>query len=279
MGPCTLQIGRRVVLVSHDGPPAAELAMFDGADIELAETASGAGLREAGYRTVAYEARRRLAVAGVTLALADEAALAMRGLLTLAYARGAVVRRVARKLGASELFDGGVYDGALRRYEGAWLDLPLLANDAGLAGGTAIFQALGLIALLAEVSDDAPVVLSTSEHAPVARIGERTLRKHAFDAARTLPTALLRRLPVRRTTRSWRASTSACARRRSRRSAITCSPSSVASRDAIHRRTGRSPILSCGPLRRSSTTATPSASSIASTRSSRSAAASRGRRT
>ena len=192
MGPCTLQIGRRVVLVSHDGPPAAELAMFDGADIELAETASGGGLREAGYRTVAYEARRRLAVAGVTLALADEAAAAMRGHLTLAYARGAVVRRVARKLGASELFDGGVYDGALRRYEGAWLDLPLLANDAGLAGGTAVFQALGLIALLAEVSDDAPVVLSTSEHAPLARIGERTLRKHAFDGARTLPTALLR---------------------------------------------------------------------------------------
>ncbi len=191
MGPCTLKIGSRVVLVSHDGPPAAELAMFDARDIELVP-GEGGGAREAGYQTVAYEARRRLAVAGITLALADEAAEVVRPALSLTYSRGAVVRRVARKLGATELFEGRVYDGTLRRYEGGWLDLPLLANDAGIAGGTPLLQALGLIAILAEVSDDAPVALSTLGYTQTARIGERTLRKHALDGARALPQALMR---------------------------------------------------------------------------------------
>src|SRR5579862_7179494 len=101
MAPCTLDVGSRRVLVSEEGPPAAEFALFDPSDIELAPADQGA-LRETGYRTTATDALRRLAVAGVTRDLADECAEIVRGRVAEAYARGPAVRRIATLLGPAE---------------------------------------------------------------------------------------------------------------------------------------------------------------------------------
>src|SRR4051794_26558900 len=109
MGTCTLRMGHRVVVRSEGAPPPAELALFDEADLEVEASESGA-LVEIGYRTTGGEARQRLEDAGVTAALAHEAAEALRGALAPVYARGPLARRVARWLGPAELFDGGVYD-------------------------------------------------------------------------------------------------------------------------------------------------------------------------
>ena len=54
------------------------------------------------------------------------------------------MRRLAPLLGAAELFEGGTYDNTLRRYEGTWLDLALLANDAGVARATGAFAKRGV---------------------------------------------------------------------------------------------------------------------------------------
>ncbi len=189
MAACTLDVGPRRVLVSEEGAPAAEFALFDPSDIELAPGENG-GLRESGYRTTAADAVRRLAVAGVTLDFAHECADIARGRIAEAYARGRLVRRLAPLLGPHELFDGGTYDATLRRYEGTWLDLALLANDAGLASATGVLHAAGLAALLGEVGSDTPVVLTTLGHAESLRLGERTLRRQAVDNVAAVPRAL-----------------------------------------------------------------------------------------
>ena len=66
----------------------------------------------------------------------------MRGRVAADYARGPVVRRLSNRLGPAELFEGGAYDATLRRYEGTWLALPLLANDADVASATGLLQSL-----------------------------------------------------------------------------------------------------------------------------------------
>src|SRR5271163_2513289 len=115
MAACTLEVGPRRVLVSEEGPPAAEFVLFDASDIELAPNDAGV-VREAGYRTTAADAVRRLAVAGVTLDFAAECAALVRGRVAEAYARSPLVQRISPILGAAELFDGGTYDATLRRY-------------------------------------------------------------------------------------------------------------------------------------------------------------------
>jgi hypothetical protein len=189
MAACTLDVGPRRVLVSEEGPPAAEFALFDTSDIELAPGEGGV-LRESGYRTTAVDAARRLAVAGVTLDFAQECAELVHGRVAEAYARGPLVRRLVSLLGPHELFDGGTYDASLRRYEGTWLDLPLLANDAGIASATGVLHAAALAVLLSEVASDTPVVLTTLGHAESLRLGERTLRRHAVDNVAAVPRAL-----------------------------------------------------------------------------------------
>jgi hypothetical protein len=189
MAACTLDVGPRRVLVSDEGPPAAEFALFDPSDIELAPSDEG-GVREAGYRTTAADAVRRLAVAGVTQDFANECADLVRGRIAEAYARGPVVRRLAPLLGAAELFDGGTYDSTLRRYDGTWIDLALLANDAGIASATGVLHAAALATLLSEVESDTAVVLTTLGHAESLRLGERTLRRHAVDNVAAVPRAL-----------------------------------------------------------------------------------------
>jgi hypothetical protein len=189
MAACTLHIGSRRVLVSDEGPPAAEFALFDPGDVELAQGDGGA-LQESGYRTTAGEAASRLASAGLTPEVAEECASLVRGRVAEAYARGPVVRKLAALAGPAELFEGGTYDATLRRYEGAWLDLPLLANDAGIARATGVLHALSLVALLAEVARETPVVLSTGS-AESLRLGERTLRRHAIAGIEDVPRALL----------------------------------------------------------------------------------------
>jgi hypothetical protein len=189
MPPCTLDVGSRRVLVSEEGPPAAEFALFDGGDVELAPN-DGGGVRETGYRTTASEALRRLAVAGVTRDLAETCGEIVRGRIADAYARGPFVRKLSVLLGAAELFEGGTYDATLRRYDGTWLDLPLMANDAGIGSATGVLHAMSLVLLLGEVKGEAPVVLSTAGHSESLRLGERTLRRHAIDGVASVPRAL-----------------------------------------------------------------------------------------
>ena len=177
------------MLVSEEGPPAAEFALFDPSDIELAPADQGA-LRETGYRTTATDALRRLAVAGVTRDLADECAEIVRGRVAEAYARGPAVRRIATLLGPAELFEGGTYDAGQRRYDGTWLDLPLLASDAGIGGQTGVLQAMSLVALLSEVMGETVLVLSTLGHSESLRLGERTLRRMAITGVSSIPRAL-----------------------------------------------------------------------------------------
>jgi hypothetical protein len=186
---CTLEVGERVVLHSKGGPPEAEYVLFDPGQIELSATEPGT-VREVGYRTHAEEALRRLEAAGVTPALALEAASAVGPSLAAAYARGSAVRRVASLLGPVELFEGGVYDAELRRYEGRWLDLPALGLDVELSRATTLMQAIYLSALLHEIDPETPVVMTTHEHSRERRPGERSYRRVSLEHAAHLPEAL-----------------------------------------------------------------------------------------
>ena len=104
----------RIVLVSEDGPPEAEYALFDPNEIELRATSPGA-IREVGYETSAHQALERLESAGLTLDLAQEAATSMAAIVD-AYARDDVVRRAAGVLSAAELFETRSF--RARAYEG-----------------------------------------------------------------------------------------------------------------------------------------------------------------
>jgi hypothetical protein len=186
---CTLTIADRLVLSSEGGPPEAEFMMFDAGEIELAATAPGT-VREAGYRTTALDAIRRLESSGITMELALDAAGAMIPQLATTYARGAAVRRVAPLLGAAELFEGKSYDAELRRYEGAWIDLPALALDLEIARATTLLQTFHLMALLQEVPESSAVVLDTREYALERRPGERSHKRVSLDNGANIPTAL-----------------------------------------------------------------------------------------
>src|SRR5690349_16432133 len=110
-----LSIEDRVVARCDDGLLQAEHALFKPRE---GERASDSG--EARYATLAGDARARLEAAGVTLALAEEAAAAIRPELIAAYALGDVVKSMAARLGPYELFEGKKYDAQSQSYEGAW---------------------------------------------------------------------------------------------------------------------------------------------------------------
>jgi hypothetical protein len=181
---CTLEISAQVVVEAREGPLSAEYALFDPGDIELQSSEPGTN-REAGYRTTAGQARARLAEQGVTATLAAEAAEALRP-VSASYARGAAVQCIIDRLGAAEFFEGHLLDPGTGLYRGAWLDLPALSADLGLAGGSILMQAIHLAALLAERGDDEPVALQTSELTALRRPGERTYRRVTLDGIHEL---------------------------------------------------------------------------------------------
>jgi hypothetical protein len=172
---CTLEISAQVVVEAKEGPLSAEYALFDPGDIELQSREPGTN-REAGYRTTAGQARARLAEQGVTATLAAEAAEALRP-VSASYARGPAVQCIIDRLGAAEFFEGQLLDTGTGLYRGAWLDLPALSADLGLAGGPDLMQAIHLAALLAERGDDDPVALQTSELTALRRPGTRTYKR------------------------------------------------------------------------------------------------------
>ena len=175
MSRCTLEISAQVVVEAKEGPLSAEYALFDAGDIELQSREPGTN-REAGYRTTAGQARARLAEQGVTATLAAEAAEALRP-VSASYARGPAVQCIIDRLGAAEFFEGQLLDTGTGLYRGAWLDLPALSADLGLAGGPDLMQAIHLAALLAERGDDDPVALQTSELTALRRPGTRTYKR------------------------------------------------------------------------------------------------------
>jgi hypothetical protein len=172
---CTLELAAHVVVAAEGGLLEAEYTLFDAGDIELQSTGPGTN-REAAYRTTAGKAQSRLAEQGVTAALAEEAAAALAPIVG-SYARGAAVRCIVDRIGPAELFEGQIFDPGTGLYRGAWLDLPALVADLGLAGAPATLQALHLAALLAERADDEPVLLSTVDLMAMRRPGERTFRR------------------------------------------------------------------------------------------------------
>jgi len=180
MSRCTLELGGIVIVVADDGMLGAEYALFDAGDIELSATGPGA-IRETGYRTTVGEATARLSHFGLSRSLADEAVAVTRPWIARAFARGAAVRHIVDRLGASELFDGRSYDPASERYSGAWLDLPALvvALSAELEPVRAanLLQALFLAAILSERPHEEALVLSTTELTAQRRPGERTFKR------------------------------------------------------------------------------------------------------
>jgi hypothetical protein len=183
-----------VVLVCEDGPPEAEYALFDSGEIELRATSPGA-IREVGYETTAERALQRLGGAGVTPALALEAAQTMSELASL-YARGPVVRRAAGALGPAELFASRAH--RARAYEGVWLDVGQLALDLGYSGASSAIQLCGLVAALSELDGDVRVRLHTAPYTESRRPGERTFRRVDLAPVLELPErlrALARRPP------------------------------------------------------------------------------------
>ena len=183
---CVLIVAERVIVRADAGPLEAELALFDQECIELRTTDPGA-VREAGYRTTAREARERLAAAGITPELAELTARSMVPNLASVYARGPVVRRAVRELGAAEMFDGSVYLSAARAYEGQWLDLAGMTFDLGDPELARALQAMHLVALLSEVPDDADVYLSTLCLTQNQRPGVRTFKRVSFGEASKWP--------------------------------------------------------------------------------------------
>jgi hypothetical protein len=190
----SLRLGDRVTVRSDDGLLAAEYALFDPADIVLRAT-DPVTVREAGYMTTARDASLRLARAGVTPALAQEAALALDPEVAASYARGPSARGVITQLSAHELFDGANFSAKEHRYRGAWLDLASLTARLGIANASVLVQALHLTAALAEVSGLTPVHLSTASVTRERRPGERTHARVILDEATAVPEALRRLHP------------------------------------------------------------------------------------
>lgn len=175
---CLLLIGDRVVLRAN-GPPEAEYAMFDISEIELRASEPGR-VREHGYQTTAEHARGRLAHLGMTAAVAREVAQAMQPVLSDAYARGGAVRRVARYLSATELFQSEGYDITSHLYRGVFLDLASLAKDLDLEHAPATLHALYLATLLEGEADETTVLLSTDACTKGGKPGARTYKRPSF---------------------------------------------------------------------------------------------------
>jgi hypothetical protein len=170
--------------------------LFDQADIELSATGPGT-TREMGYATTVSEARARLARAGVTLELANEAAAATHFRVARAYARGWAARCVVNELEPAELFEGRTFVPAGAKYVGSWLDLPALCHDLGLPEASQCLQALHLAALLAERPDDETVALATATYASTKRPGERSYKRVNLEAASRMPDVLRNLVPER----------------------------------------------------------------------------------
>jgi hypothetical protein len=195
----SLRLGERVLVRSDEGPLAAEYAIYDTSDIILQAT-DPLTVREAGYVTTAGQALERLARAGVTPALATDAAQALSVAVAASFARGRSARAVVSQLGAHELFDGALYNSLGRRYEGAWLDLRALTTALGIEHAPLLLQALHLAAALSEVAPSTPVLLSTAAITRDRRPGERTHAPVPLDGAAALPDALARLGPASRAT-------------------------------------------------------------------------------
>ena len=193
---CLLQVAGAIIVEARRGAPEAECALFDLGDIQLSATEPGA-IFEVGYRTTVGVARQRLAESGVTAALAEQARAAAVPAIARAYARGQAVRCVVDRLDEAELFEARVYDAAVQRYDGTWLDLDALATDLALPCAAVLLQALHLAAVLAEQPDDATVFLETAELAARGRPGQRTLRRVDLDGARLLVDAMRTMKPGR----------------------------------------------------------------------------------
>ena len=189
MPSCTLEIGGRIVASAEGGPFDAEYALFEAHEIELRSNNEPGTVREHGYRTTAELARERLEMEGVTAALAETVAGEL-GALASSYALGPEVRRVVALLTASELFEGRVWHGSTRGYEGAWLDVAALATDSGVDGAARALQELYLATILTEVPPEATVYLSTVEYTAGRRPGERTHRRVSLATAAALPEAI-----------------------------------------------------------------------------------------
>ncbi|MGH7270716.1 MAG: hypothetical protein ACREJ3_09825, partial [Polyangiaceae bacterium] len=186
---CTLVLPGFTVLTAANGTPEVEYALFDPGEI-LLEARGPGDIREAGYQTRVGSARARLADQGITADLAEGAAQAAGPLTARAYARGRAARVAAERIEAAELFDGHTFNPATERYEGAWLDLPALAADLGLAEAHSLMQAMHLAALLSERADDDLVVLSTGEASLALRARQRTFKRVIFESPEEIVPAL-----------------------------------------------------------------------------------------
>src|SRR5580658_2004688 len=107
----SLRLGERVLVRSDDGLLGVEYALFEVTEIVLRAT-DPVSVREVGYMTTARDALERLARAGVTPALADEAARALPPDVAASFVRGAAARGLLGQLGAYELFDGATFSAA-----------------------------------------------------------------------------------------------------------------------------------------------------------------------
>ncbi len=183
-----LDIDGRTIARCDAGPLDAEYALFEPSDLALKATEPG-NVREIGYRTTVATARARLDALGVTAELAHEAAEEL-GPLAVLYARGGTARKVAARLGAAELFEGRELDAPRGLYIGAWMDTAALAKDLVVSRAAAGLQALHLAAVLAEVRDDADVMLHTLDLTRAKRMGERTYQRAELDAAAQIAEAL-----------------------------------------------------------------------------------------
>src|SRR5258707_11111383 len=104
----TLRLGERVLVRCDDGLLVTEYVLFDATDIVL-RAADPVTVRETGYITTVRDALARLARAGITPELADEAARAISPEVASSFARSKAVGALVGHLGPCELFDGAVY--------------------------------------------------------------------------------------------------------------------------------------------------------------------------
>jgi hypothetical protein len=193
-----LRLGERVVVRCDDGALLTEYVLFDAREIVLRAT-DPVLVRETGYMTTARDAMSRLAKAGATPKLAQEAASALSPEVAASFARTNAVRALCAsgQLGPCELFDGSVFNARTRLYEGMWLDLAELATALGMASAVSALQALHLAAALDEVSGTTAVFMSTANATRGGRPGQRTHHRVTFSSMRSLPRLLGRLSPDR----------------------------------------------------------------------------------
>jgi hypothetical protein len=199
----SLVVGERVVSRCDGGLLEAEYALFDRSEVVLTAIA-GQGAREEGYLTTAAFARARLYEALITADLAHEAFQSMRTRHMRPLARSPAVVDIVDQLGPYEAFEGGALVAERGRYTGVWIDLEALASACPLREAPILFQALHLILVLEEVTEDVPVRLLTAQYNEVRRPGERTWRKVTLEAAQRLPWVLREMQAPARSQRSLR---------------------------------------------------------------------------